>query len=377
MKVTVRSQDLVRNLSLAQGIVEPKATIPVLTHVLLEAGEGSLAMTCTDLELGFRTSCAAEVQEPGATPLPMRALFDYVRLLPDADLTMTAEVGKPVHLSCGLAKANISGASDRVDRKNYPELPQMPESQIRIPATSLANALHKTVISVAGEESHYSLSAAQFLVRHDAVGLVSTDGHRLSLYIEQKPVSGVTEEITCLMGRKAMNELSKVLAAGADGEHGEVEFAADDNNMFFRQGQYLFIARRMTGKFPDYNRVMPKDLSISVQIAKDALGAVLKRVKQFADRRSPTVRLALDSGKLTFSASTSGFGSSEETLAVEYEGEHFGVGFNADYILEYLQVCDSEEVALQFKDPRSAAQIEVPGADSNIDYRYVVMPVRV
>lgn len=376
MKVTVRTQSLVRDLSLAQGIVEPKATIPVLSNVLLEASEGSLALTSTDLELGIQTSFEAEVSEPGAIPLPMKALFDYVRLLPDADLTITSEDQKPVELSCGTAKATIAGMTERLDRKSYPTLPVMPDSDIKIPAAALANAVQKTTISIAGEESHYTLAAAQFIVRRDAVGFVSTDGHRLSLYIEQKSIPGVEEDIECLVSRKAMNELAKVLAQGGS-EQPDVDFAADENNIFFKLGRCLFIARRQTGKFPDYNRVMPKDLNISVELERDPLKLVLQRVKQFADRRTPAVGLVLDNGSLTFNASTSGLGSSEESIAVDYEGEEFRVGFNSDYILEYLGVCGSDKITLRLRDPRSAAQIEVGDSARDTDYRYVVMPIRI
>ena len=375
MKLTLRSQDLVRELSLAQGVVERKTTIPMLGNVLLEAKGGALELTATDLELGFRTSCTAEVEEEGSITVPMRRLFDYARLLPDADLSIVSTATDSISISCGSAKTRIAG----METRNFPKLAEVPETLAQLGAEPLLNAIKRTIISVAGEQSHYTLAGALLVIRSDSIGVVSTDGHRLSLNFEEQELAEMADEVQGLMPRKAMAELQKVLEQAESGEEKRptVGFAMDENNMFFQSGRRLFISRKMTGKFPDYNRVMPKDLDIALELDGEKLGAVLRRVSQFSDERSHVVKFDLEDGKLQMTAGVSQFGSSEESLLVEYEGDPLGVGFNAQYITEFLSVCGSEQVLMRLKDARSAAQFEVPSLPKGKDYRYVIMPIRV
>jgi DNA polymerase-3 subunit beta len=377
MELTVRSQDLVRELSLAQGVTDKKTTIPILSNVLLEAAGDSLTLTATDLELSVQSSCPAQVALEGSTTLPMRRLFDYVRLLPDAELALSSTPAATVNLSCGRAKTRLAG----IERKNFPQLPAMPEPLTRIGAATLADAVQKTIISVAGEESHYTLAGAQLVLQNDSLTIVSTDGHRLSLYVGSQKLDGLAEEVRGLLPRKGMAELARVLAQGDASSNGEepasVDFAVDKHHMFFRCGRRLFISRKMTGKFPDYTRVLPKDLSTVLELDREALALVLRRVSQFSDERSHVVRLDLEDGKLEFRATLSAAGASEESLLVDYSGEPFGVGFNARYILDFLSVCSSEKVLMRLSDARSAAQFEIPGSGKGMDYRYVIMPIRV
>ena len=216
MELTLRSRDLVRELGLAQGIVETKTTIPVLSNVLLEAKGDVLEITSTDLELGFRTSCPAEVTSEGSTTVPTKRLHDYARLLPDAVLKMAKAANDSVNLSCGSAKTRIAG----MERRNFPELSEMPDPLTTIPVEMLANAVRRTIDSVAGEQSHYTLAGALLEVGHDSVGIVSTDGHRLSLYKEFMAVDGVIEKVSGLMPQKAMAELQKILAHAEGTEEG-------------------------------------------------------------------------------------------------------------------------------------------------------------
>ncbi len=377
MELTVRSQDLVRELALAQGVADKKTTIPILSNVLLAAQSDSLTLTATDLELSVQSSCPAQIATEGSTTLPLRRLFDYVRLLPDAELALNSTATDTVNLSCGRAKTRMAG----IERKNFPQLPAMPEPLTRIGAATLADAVQKTIISVAGEESHYTLAGAQLVLQNDSLTIVSTDGHRLSLYVGSQRLEGLGEEVRGLLPRKGMAELARVLAQGDTSSDGEesasVDFAVDKNHMFFRYGRRLFISRKMTGKFPDYTRVLPKDLSIVLELDREALAFVLRRVSQFSDERSHAVRLDLEDGKLQFRATLSAAGASEESLLVDYSGEPFGVGFNARYILDFLGVCSSEKVLMRLSDAHSAAQFEIPGADRAMDYRYVIMPIRV
>lgn len=375
MKLRLQSQDLVKELSLAQGVVERKVTIPMLENVLLTAKGGALELTTTNLELGFRTSCEATVEEEGTIALPMLRLYEYVRLLPGQPMKISTTPSDAVSISSGSAKTRISG----VDPRNFPKLPDMPSDLVELPARPLLEAIRRTIISVSTETSHYSLAGALLLIRPEKLGIVSTDGHRLSLYFEEQELPEVTDAIEGLVPRKAMAELQKILedGTGSKDEPGMVAFGMAKKNMFFRSGRRLFVVQKMTGKFPNYRRVLPKDSAITLELDNHRLAQVLRRVSQFSDQRSRAVRFELENGTLQIEAAISQFGSSKESVLVDYEGKSLGVGFNAQYIIDFLGVCGSEQVLMQLRDAKGAAQFVVPDMPGRTDYRYVIMPIRV
>ena len=377
MELRVTTADLVRELALAQGVVETKTTIPVLANVLLEARDDFLSITSSDLEIGLRSRCPARVQTPGSVTVSSRRLYEYVRLLPNAEVHIEVDSTNSLRISCGSAKTRISG----MDTKNFPDLPEQPAVLTTIPAKTLENALKRAIISVSDEQSHYTLAGALVDLRPDSVAIISTDGHRLSLYKEFRSGNDIQDPVSGLLSRNAMAELLKVVseAKGSAESPAQVELSVDENSMHFRSEQRVFSARKLTGKFPEYERVMPRDLDIVLRLDNDMLTKALRRVSQFTDERSRVVRFVLEEGRLHLIADNADFGSSRETLLVEYDGDSIDVGFNAQYILDFLRVCDSETVLLRLRDSRSAGQMGVPGnrQDAEWDYRYVIMPIRV
>src|SRR5471030_124243 len=179
MEFTVSKADLVRELSLSQGVVEKKTTIPILSNVLLEAREDRLYLTATDLDLGLRTSCPAKVKKEGSGTIPARRLLDYVRLLPDADITVKFGDNHWASFTCGRSRTRIAGMS----RESFPELPHMPEMVAEIPSKLLASMISRTQFAISLEESRFTLNGALLLLRTDATLMVATDGHRLA-YVE-------------------------------------------------------------------------------------------------------------------------------------------------------------------------------------------------
>lgn len=373
MRFILNSQRLFRELALAHGAVDAKTTIPMLKNVLLEAEGDQLTLTATNMDLAFRSSCEAVVEDGGSIAVPMRWLHDYVRLLPDADMAIKAVPGDAIEIKCGSARTRIPC----MEAGGYPQLRSVPERFATITTNVLLTALKRTIGSVATEQSHYTLAGALLKVGGGAVGIVSTDGHRLSLYSEQHQSTDAIEEVEGLVGRKAMAELIKVLEQSLGSKQRDgVDFSFDEKHLFFQCGPRLFFCRKMTGKFPDYKRVMPRDLDITLELDSEKLTAMLRRVMLFTDERSGAVKFDLEDDRLDMAA-TGDVSSSEESILVEYEGDPFGVGFKGQYILDFLAVCESEKVLMRLKDPRSAAQFEVPGTSAEKDYRYVVMPIRV
>jgi DNA polymerase-3 subunit beta len=370
MELTVKKTDLVKELSLGQGVVEKKTTIPVLSNVLLEAKDDQLFMTVTDLEIGIHSSCPAVVKKPGATTIPARTLLDYVRLLPDAEIAFKVSENHSASLVCGRSRTRIAGMS----RENFPEMAHMPAHLTKIPAGLLTNVITKTIISVANEESRYTLTGALLLVKEASLVMVATDGHRLAFIEATHQFDGISGEVKGLVPKKAMAEILKLASEGGDSM--EVEFATDENHLFFRCGKRLLVTRKLTGQFPDYERVLPSEKGRSVMLNREEAMAAIRRVAQFADDRSHAIRLELTPEELKLASSGSDAGESEESVPVDYKGEKVKAGFNSQYLLDFLGVANTDAVELSFKDEESAGQLQLPGV-SGYDYRYVVMPMRI
>jgi len=373
MEITVSKSELLRELSATQGVVERKTTIPILSNYLFEAGGDRLSLTATDLDLSLRTSCNAKVKKEGACTVPARKLHDYVKLLPDADITIKLLENHWVSIRCGRSNTKMVGMA----RSNFPTLPVFPTAGVvKIPAQVLRGMIARTGFAIANEESRYTLNGALMLLKPESITMVATDGHRLA-HVERsgEKFEGVSGELKTLVPKKAMDELrSLVDSAGSDVEM--IEFAKDESTLFFRIGPRLLTSRQLTGQFPNYEAVLPKDNSKSILLHGDELAAAISRVAQFADERSRAVRLKLEKGELKLSASSTETGESEDSLETDYNGEPLTIGFNAQYITEFLRAVGSGDVRLELKDPQSAGQLR-PAESEDYKYRYIVMPMRI
>src|SRR5260221_4013738 len=176
MEFTVSKADLVRELNLSQGVVEKKTTIPILSNILMEAKGGQVILTATDLELGVRCSCPAKVKKEGAGTVPAKKLLDFVRLLPDTDLTIKFLENHWASITCGRSRTKMAGMS----RERFPELPQMPEATNQIPASTLSSMIAQTNFANFIAESRFTLNGALLLIRPGGVVMVSTDGYHLA-----------------------------------------------------------------------------------------------------------------------------------------------------------------------------------------------------
>jgi DNA polymerase-3 subunit beta len=370
MEITVSKFELLRELTATQGVVERKTTIPILSNYLFEAAGDKLSLTATDLDLSLRTSCNAKVKKEGACTIPARKLYDYVKLLPDADITIRLLENHWVSIRCGRSNTKMVGMA----RSNFPGLPVFPSAGvIKIPAAVLRSMIAKTGFAIASEESRYTLNGALMVLKPESITMVATDGHRLA-HVERsgEKFEGVSGEMKTLIPKKAMDELKSLL----DSDVESVDFAKDESTLFFRVGPRLLTSRQLTGQFPNYEAVLPKDISKSIALHGEELGAAIARVAQFADERSRAVRLRLEKGELKISASSTETGESEDSIEVAYDGEPIAIGFNAQYLIDFIKATGSCEVKLELKDAQSAGQLR-PAEAEDYKYRYIVMPMRI
>jgi DNA polymerase III subunit beta len=369
MEINVSKSELLRELTATQGVVERKTTIPILSNFLFEAGGDKLSITATDLDLSLRTSCTAKVKKEGSCTIPARKLYDYVRLLPDADIAIRLLENHWVNIRSGRSNTKMVGMA----RSNFPSLPAFPSAGItKIPTSVLRTLISKTIFAISSEESRYTLNGALMVLKAESIVMVATDGHRLAHIETQEKFSGVGEAKT-LVPKKAMSELHSLLQ-NTDSDY--VEFAKDESTLFFRIGTRLLTSRQLTGQFPNYEAVLPKDNSKSVVVRCDELAGAIQRVAQFADERSGAIKVRLEKNELKISSSSTEAGESEDALDTSYTGEPMTIGFNSGYLLDFLKAADTEEVRLELKDPQSAGQMR-PEDSEQYKYRYIVMPMRI
>jgi len=372
MEFTVSKAELVRELSLSQGVVEKKTTIPILSNVLMEAAGDRITLTATDLELGIRCSCPARVKKEGAGTVPARKLLDFVRLLPEGDIQMKFLENHWASITSGRSRTRIAGMS----RDSFPELPQTPAVVAQVPVKTLASMIARTGFAISLEESRFTLSGALLLLRPEGLTMVATDGHRLA-YVQVPPAESgaVDQPFRALIPKKAMSELTRL--ADDAGEGAVALFSGDDNYLFFQVGHRLLLTRKLAGNFPDYERVLPKDHSHVATLEKAEIRSAIERVAQFADERSRAIRVQFVSGEIRIFSSSVEMGESEESVSAEYTGPDLEIGFNAQYLLDFLRVISQDRVAFQLKDQKSAGELRPVGDSVTDQYRYVVMPMRI
>jgi DNA polymerase III subunit beta len=370
MEFSVSKSDLVRELGLTQGVVERKTTIPILSNILLETDHDQVWLTATDLELGIRCACPARIKKEGSGTIPARKLLDYVRLLPDADVQVRQTENQWASFVCGRSRTRIAGMS----RESFPELPQMPDALAEIPLSLLSEMIGGTIYAISAEESRFTLNGALLILKESGLVMVATDGHRLSLVEKSISLPQLSGAYRALLPKKAMSEIQKL---ASDDDSKQIEFSGNDNHLFFRIDKRLLLSRKLTGNFPDFERVLPKEHAHMLVLQRDEWKSAIERVAQFADERSRAIRLQMVKGELKIHSSISETGESEETIPVEYDGEDVEIGFNAQYLLDFLRSVEGSEVEFHFKDSNSAGELRPHAGAPNTVYRYVVMPMRI
>jgi DNA polymerase III subunit beta len=372
MELVVRKTDLLRELQLFQGIVERKNTIPILANVLIEADGDQVKLLATDLEVGLRSTCPASVTKSGSLTLPAKKLYEIVKALPETDVRIEEN------------KNGVKVAADRFDsrmqtlpREDFPSLPDATGSfSATLPRDVLRHMVTKTQFAITGEDTRYFLNGALFIQRADMMSLVATDGHRLALIsVNREKVKGKgksDEEERVILPRKTLLELGRLLAEG----EGDIQYERGENHLFFDIGGRMLISRMIDGQFPAFERVIPKNNDKRVEFDRDRLTSAVKRVALLSNERSRAVKFQIDKGKVEIVSSSPEFGEAKEVIVVDYNATPVTICFNAQYVLDFLAVVETDSVALEFKDEMSQAVMKPVGAE-NYDYTYVIMPMRV
>ena len=370
MEFSISKNALTKELGFVQGIVEKKNTIPVLSNILIESvGENTIRIIATDLDVTIRCETEAEIGKAGSMCVQARKLFDISRLLPEATVKFRKEENDWVTVECENFRSKVAGVS----RESFPEVPSFKSAPMKMPADVFKSFIDRTIFAITQEESRYTLSGAKFILDKTGAKMVTTDGHRLAYIARQDLGKNASKEaIDALIPRKTLAELTKLTASF----EGEISLGADENHIYFEVGSRLLISRMLSGQFPNYEMVMPKGNDKSIMFDGSKLNQAIRRVALMADDRSHAIRFHLEPGHLQISSNNAEEGEARETVDTEYTGDATEIGFNAQYLQDFLNVVGEGQVAFEFKDGNSQAQLR-PATEADYDYKYVVMPMRI
>ena len=368
MELVVRKNDLLKELSLLQGIVERKNTIPILANVLIDATKDGISLLATDLDVGLRSRCEGKVGKPGTLTLPAKKLFEIVSALPDTDVRIDEDKGGK---SVTVAAERFESRMQTLPASEFPTPPgDAGGAEATLPGAALKKLISHTRFAITSEDTRYFLNGAQLVLRPDTMSMVATDGHRLAfISVQESPGKKVSSEV--LLPRKTLNEVARLIDGGES-----IEFSQGENHLFFRAGGRLLISRKIDANFPAYERVIPKSNDKKIEFDRDKLAAAVKRVRLLSNERSKAVKFAVGKDQVEITSSTPEVGEAHEVLPVDYSGDAMQICFNADYVDNFLGVVETEGVQLEFKDEMSQAVMKPIGADG-YQYTYVIMPMRI
>ncbi len=372
MKVSIERAALLKAMSRAQGVVERRNTIPILSNVLIEAEGERLNLRATDLDIEVVEEIPANVETPGATTVSAHTLHEIVRKLPDgADLQL--------FMDQGAGRLDVIAGRSRFSLATLPreDFPVMASSEYAcsysVPAPVLRRLFDKSKFAVSTEETRYYLNGVYLHTAEDngapRLRAVATDGHRLARIDAELP-DGASDAPGVIVPRKTVGELRKML----EDDDAEIAVSVSESKIRFSVPGLVLTSKVIDGTFPDYTRVIPTGNTKRMEVDAADFAHAVDRVSTVSQERSRAVKMAMEADKLTLTVNSPDAGSAAEELIVAYAEDPLEIGFNAKYLLEIAAQVDRENAVFMFADPGAPTLVR-EGDDASAVY--VVMPMRV
>lgn len=366
MQFTITRDQLLAPLQLVSGAVEKRQTLPVLSNVLLVVDDSKLSLTATDLEVELKADVTLEGEfEPGEITVPARKLLDIVRSLGD---------GETVKVSMGETRIKINTPSSRFSLTTMPanEFPNVDETaslvSMELPQTLLKGLIEKTQFAMAQQDVRYYLNGMLFEFYNHKLTTVATDGHRLALSRQTAEIES-EDKVSAVIPRKGVLELARLL------EHSDdlVAISLGSNHIRIKGDHYSFSSKLVDGRFPEYDKVLPRNGDKIVVVDRELIKESLSRAAILCNEKFRGVRMMLSNEQVKLHANNPEQEEAEVEFSVDYQGGDLEIGFNVSYMIDVMNTIKTEKVKLTFIDANSSTLIEeVDGGESV----YVVMPMR-
>lgn len=366
MHFTIQREALLKPLQLVAGVVERRQTLPVLSNVLLVVQNQQLSLTGTDLEVELVGRVALEEQaEPGEITVPARKLMDICKSLPNDALIDIRVDGQKLLVKAGRSRFTLS----TLPANDFPTVEEGPGSlTFSLVQSKLRRLIERTSFAMAQQDVRYYLNGMLLEMNGGVLRAVATDGHRLAMCAMQACLEH-SDRHQVIVPRKGILELARLLTE----QDGEVSIVLGQHHIRATTGEFTFTSKLVDGKFPDYERVLPKGGDKQVVGDRQLLREAFSRTAILSNEKYRGIRLQLASGLLKIQANNPEQEEAEEEVAVDYSGDPLEIGFNVSYLLDVLAVMSAEQVRLTLSDANSSALLQEADND---DSAYVVMPMR-
>lgn len=366
MKFSVIKEAILDELQLMQGIIEKRNTMPILANILLNVNPEKVELTGTDLEVGLKTYFQASVEEPGSITVSGKKIFEIVKSLPDGQpISFKENEDLMMEISSGMSQFKVLC----LPKEDFPMVPEAGfEKKIILPLAKLNEMIDRVYYAIAQEQRYY-LNGALMIIKKNALELVSTDGHRLSYTSAFIEGLNPEEEVRVIVAKKTLGEIRKM-------SDDKMEFDFDENNLFFRVHNRMIISRIIESKFPNFEAVIPKDNPHLLLVGTENFSQSIRRVALLATERSKGIKLTIEKNKLRLYSSNPEIGEARDDLDVDYKGPELEMGFNSQYLLDFLLSASADRIRLELKDNNSAAVMK-PELEGEIKYTYILMPMKI
>lgn len=366
MKFSIKKENILNELQLLQGIVEKRSTMPILANILFNVSEEGVNLAGTDLEVGVKTYFPANVEETGSITVSGKKVFEIVKSLPEEQsITFQETEDLVMEVTSGKSQFKVLCLS----REDYPQIPEPKfERNIILPLDKIKEMIDRVYYAITQEQRYY-LNGALMVVDSGKIKMVSTDGHRLAFTSTEVDNLKMEEEIKGIVSKKTLGELKKF-----DDER--VEFDLDENNLFFKVKNREIISRILEGKFPNYETVIPEDNPNVLSFSREGLTNAIRRVSLFSTERSKGIKFYIERNQINLFSSNPEIGEARDKVEVDYKGESLEIGFNSQYILDFLTTIKSDKVSMEIKDQNNAVLMK-PEVEDEIKYLYVLMPMKI
>jgi DNA polymerase-3 subunit beta len=373
MKFTITRESLQGGLASVAGSVPTRTTLPVLSNILLEAEDGGVRLSGTDLDTAVSVRVPAEVEEQGAITAPARKLQEIARELSPAPVHIATQ-GDTISIAGGRSRFRLNG----LPKDEFPAFPSVSfegteegtgKGAWKLTGKELHQLISHVSFAVSTEETRPILNGVLWQLKEGQLRMVATNGHRLAKMT--LPRQGAIATADLIVHPRALQQVEKLFSADD-----EVEIARSENHLGFRGEGVQIYTRLIEGPYPNYEQVIPKDNDKTMIVDKAALNAAIRRMAIVASDQTHRIRMSLGGPMLKFAVQTPDLGEATEELPVEYEGDPLEIGFNASYLLELLRYMPTDEVRMSFKAPERAATMQPVGNEDTPDFLCLVMPLR-
>lgn len=365
MKFKIKRETLLKPLQFVIGVVERRQTLPVLSNVLLQADSGKISITSTDLEVELIATFDLDVDDGGEITVPARKFLDICRTLPEESSLNVSFSNERVQVNSGKSRFTLS----TLPATEFPLIEDIHvQREFTLPQREIKRLIERTHFAMAQQDVRYYLNGLMLETTDGQLRAVATDGHRLAVSEVRTELSG-SEVFQVIVPRKGISELGRLLE---DSDENAI-IQIGPNHIRIQLPNLIFTSKLIDGKFPDYNKVLPKGSDKLVKANRELLKQSLIRASILSNEKYRGVRINLSENRLLLQAHNPEQEEAEEEIEVEYAGEPVEIGFNVNYILDALNAIPEDQVQISLTDSNSSCLIE-PGIDK--DCRYVIMPMR-